>query len=388
MRWWDGAQWTEHVAEPDAEAVGARGCHRRTARPPCCQPELGGPRRAATPAAPPCYPGSDGRCVRRRDRAAQVPALDRVGGARRHRPRHRDRRSRCWSRCSSWRAGEQPSTPQPSASRVHRRREQQQAVAAVELYDEAYPDGRLRRVLRVDDRGLPRALRGHRLRRRSRAGGRDFDDRLHGLRGDRDLGRAGRRIDLGDHQRDLHAARIDDDGNETAVPQSYEDVYEYIVVPTDDGWADRRRRTLELTVAESAARPRSARFILTCIGVGLLAGPAVRALRRRRRHGHRAAARADPGVRPAARGRHLARGDRADRDRRRHLVRRARLGRLDPGAHPRRRRGRRRADRHLAAAARLAHRAALGVRRLPGRRDREPVHRDPVARRRAAAHRR
>jgi hypothetical protein len=36
---------------------------------------------------------------------------------------------------------------------------------------------------------------------------------------------------------ETYTSTLDEDGNETEVPQPYEDVYEYIVVPTDAGWA-------------------------------------------------------------------------------------------------------------------------------------------------------
>jgi hypothetical protein len=36
---------------------------------------------------------------------------------------------------------------------------------------------------------------------------------------------------------ETYTSTFDEDGNETEVPQSYEDIYEYVVVPTDEGWA-------------------------------------------------------------------------------------------------------------------------------------------------------
>ena len=65
---------------------------------------------------------------------------------------------------------------------------------------------------------------------------------------------------------------FDDEGNETDEPQAYEDSYEYIVVPVDGGWAiDDAYRELTRGRARLPVRA-DARFIVTCIGVGLLAG--------------------------------------------------------------------------------------------------------------------
>ena len=101
-RWWDGTRWTEHVAEPGA----MDGAGRRHRHP------------SARPAA------------------GEVETVDRVGRARRRGARHRhpgrharsaaDRRSR---RRRTARGAGTPADP-----------DQRAAVAAVELYDEAWQD--------------------------------------------------------------------------------------------------------------------------------------------------------------------------------------------------------------------------------------------------------
>ena len=53
LRWWDGAQWTEHVAEPDAGADPGAGEGETAVLPP----ELGGPPIGYPGAS---YPGSEG----------------------------------------------------------------------------------------------------------------------------------------------------------------------------------------------------------------------------------------------------------------------------------------------------------------------------------------
>jgi hypothetical protein len=150
LRWWDGAQWTEHVAEPDEEpAEGENSDSYRTGEGETAvlPPELGGPPAGYLGGA---YPGSDGGAFA----AATEP--------------HRSRLWIVWVVLGVvmlgivvalavllpmlFLAASGSSTPQPGATE-YTQAEQQEAVEAVER--PRLSDGRLRRLLRGDHRGLP-----------------------------------------------------------------------------------------------------------------------------------------------------------------------------------------------------------------------------------------
>ena len=229
LRWWDGAQWTEHVAEPDA-SVDETGAGETAVLPP----ELAGPPIGYPGAAYPeaSYPGSDGGAFA----AATEP--------------HKSRLWIVWVVLGVvllgiviglavllpmlFLAAGSSSAPQPSAT-DYTQAEQQQAIEAVELYDQALQTADC-------DAFLEATTEVYRERLEItdcdtfEASAADFnatftDYTLTVTSVEQDG------ASLSVFTSETYTSSIDEDGNETEDPQSYEDVYEYVVVPTDEGWA-------------------------------------------------------------------------------------------------------------------------------------------------------
>jgi len=232
LRWWDGAQWTEHVAEPDAEPAegGNSGSYQtgegETAVLP---PELGGPPSGYPGAA---YPGSDGGAFA----AATEP--------------HRSRLWIVWVVLGVVLLGiviglavllpmlfmvaGSSSTPQPSVSE-YTQAEQEQAIDAVELYDQAFQtadcDAFFAATTTVyrDLIGITDCDAFATQAEDFNAAFTDYTVTVTAVSQDG--------ASLSVFTSETYTSPFDEEGNETEVPQSYEDTYEYIVVPTDEGWA-------------------------------------------------------------------------------------------------------------------------------------------------------
>ena len=214
LRWWDGTQWTEHVATPDPE----------DAQPPDATPDT------YPGAYPPAYPGANGGVF--------VSATE-------------PRKSRRWIvwvivgvvligivvtlavviPIAFLRAAGGAS----SQSTEYSEAEQQEAAEAVELYDQAYQAAdcdayftatteSFRSLFEITDCDsfLVQAA--------------DFDvaydDYVVTVESVTQNGAA-----LSVFTTETYLSMLDDDGNQTAELQAYEDEYEYIVVPVDGGWA-------------------------------------------------------------------------------------------------------------------------------------------------------
>jgi hypothetical protein len=237
LRWWDGAQWTEHVAEPDPEpadlggaGTGAAGDGETAVLPP----ELAGPPSGYPGAAysGESYTGSDGGAFA----AATEP--------------HKSRLWIVWVVLGVvllgiviglavllpmlFLAAGSSSAPQPSATE-YTQAEQQQAIEAVELYDQAYQTADcdayfaattevFRELIEVTDCETFAAQAGD-----FNAAFTDYTVTVTSVEQDG--------ASLSVFTSETYTSAFDEDGNETDAPQSYEDVYEYIVVPTDEGWA-------------------------------------------------------------------------------------------------------------------------------------------------------
>jgi hypothetical protein len=238
LRWWDGAQWTEHVAEPDqggtstADATG----EGETAVLP---PELTGAPIGYPGASYPgglypggSYPGSEGGAFA----AATEP-----------------HKSRLWI---VWvvlgvillgiviglavllpmlflAAGRAP-TPQSSAGE-YTQAEQQQAVDAVELYDQAYQTADCDAFFTATTEEY-RDLVGITDCDTFTAQAEDFNAALTDYTVTvTSIEQDGASLSV--ITSETYTSTLDEDGNETGSAQSYEDIYEYIVVPTDEGWA-------------------------------------------------------------------------------------------------------------------------------------------------------
>jgi hypothetical protein len=231
LRWWDGAQWTEHVATPDPEV--GEGIEGRTGAEAS---DAGQPAVEAPPAAypggyPPAYPGANGGVFV----AATEP-----------------RKSRLWIvwvvigvvligivvalavlvPIALLGASGGGASPEPT---VYTEAEQQQAVEAVELYDQAYQtqdcDAYLasttesyRELIEITD--CDTFVAGA---TEFAASLQDYEVTVTSVTQD------GSSISV--FTSETYTSQIDDEGNTTTVPQPYEDVYEYVVVPVDGGWA-------------------------------------------------------------------------------------------------------------------------------------------------------
>jgi hypothetical protein len=123
-------------------------------------------------------------------------------------------------------------SPEPT---VYTEAEQQQAVEAVELYDQAYQnqdcDAYLasttesyRELIEITD--CDTFVAGA---TEFAASLQDYEVTVTSVTQD------GSSISV--FTSETYTSQIDDEGNTTTVPQPYEDVYEYVVVPVDGGWA-------------------------------------------------------------------------------------------------------------------------------------------------------
>jgi len=229
LRWWDGSQWTEHVATPDPETVeGIAGVDKVDAG--VVESAPGDASAAAYPGGyPPAYPGADGVFLsatepRKSKRwivwvvlgvvllgivitlAVLIPiAFLRAAGG---------------------------SSPQPT---VYSEADHQQAVAAVELYDQALRTAdcdayftatteAYRELFEVTDCDSFLAWAA------------EFDVAYEDYEVVVDsVTQNGAALSV--FTTETYLSIYDDNNNETAEPQAYEDEYEYIVVPVDGGWA-------------------------------------------------------------------------------------------------------------------------------------------------------
>jgi len=220
LRWWDGAQWTEHVAAPDPETADGV--------------EPAPPRELADGAESPAgYPGSEG--------GAFVSATE-------------GRKSRLWvvwvvagvvllgivitlavlvpmlflTRASGG-ASPQPVVTEYSAA------DEDAAADAVELYDQA---------LQTEDcdaffaatteayRALYETTDCDTFLERAGQFNESFDDYTVAVTSVEQDGAS-----LVVYTSETYLSMFDAEGNETDEPQAYEDLYKYIVVPVDGGWA-------------------------------------------------------------------------------------------------------------------------------------------------------
>jgi len=210
LRWWDGTQWTEHVATPEVPSELAEG--------------------ADVPAG---YPGSEG--------GAFVSATE----------PHKSRLWLVWviagvvllgivialavlvpmlflSRASGG-ASSQPSVSGYTAG------DEQAAVDAVELYDKAFQTADCdayfaattevyRNVYQTTDCGTFLELAGQLTE--------SFDDYAVTVTSVEPNGAS-----MSVYTSETYLSLFDAEGNQVDPPEAYEDVYEYIVVPVDGGWA-------------------------------------------------------------------------------------------------------------------------------------------------------
>ena len=231
LRWWDGAQWTEHVATPDPDVVEGIEGESSAAASEVGQSAYGTEPSAYPGGYPPAYPGANG--------GAFVAATE-------------PRKSKLWI---VWvvigvvligivvalavlvplfflRAAGGGGSPQPTA---YTESEQQQAVEAVEHYDEAY---------QTQDCDAYFASTTEAYRERIEitdcdtfvAGAAEFEASLQDYEVTvTSVAQNGSAISV--ITSETYTSQIDGEGNTTTEPQPYEDVYEYIVVPVDGGWA-------------------------------------------------------------------------------------------------------------------------------------------------------
>lgn len=213
LRWWDGAQWTEHVATPDTE------------------PAAGG--------APGAYPG------------AAFAGDSASGGA--FVAATEPRKSALWV---VWvvlgvvllavviglavlvpmlfLSGATSGTPsQPSVTELSSA--EQQAVAAVELYDEAYRTADCDAYLAATTEAFRDILQvpdGDAFAENVADYAVAFSDYELTVTSVENNGAS-----VSVFTTETYMSPFDEDGNETEVALPYEDLYEYIVIPTDGGWA-------------------------------------------------------------------------------------------------------------------------------------------------------
>lgn len=227
LRWWDGAQWTEHVATPDPEGTEAGGAVDAGAidgRP------AGGSPQAYPGGYPPAYPGADGGAFmsatepRTSKRwivwvvlgvvllgivitlAVLIPIgfLRATGGA----------------------------SPQPT---VYSEAEQQEAADAVELYDQAYQTADCDAYFTATTEAF-RALFEITDCDSFVEQAADFDAAYDDYEVTvTSVTQSGATISV--FTTETYLSVYDDEGVETAEPQAYEDDYEYILVPVNGGWA-------------------------------------------------------------------------------------------------------------------------------------------------------
>ena len=228
LRWWDGAQWTEHVAEPDADASSGADAtgEGETAVLPS---ELSG--------SPSGYPG------------AQTSGSERGAFAAATEP-HKSRLWIVWVVLGVvllgivigltvlvpmlFLAAGSVGTPQPSATE-YTQAEQQQAIAAVEMYDQAFQTADCDAFFAATTdvyRDLFEVTDCAAFESQAADFNAAFTDYTVSVTSVEQDGAS-----LSVYTSETYTSPYDEDGNETEVPQSYEDTYQYVVVPTGEGWA-------------------------------------------------------------------------------------------------------------------------------------------------------
>lgn len=229
LRWWDGAKWTEHVATPDAEAVEGVVAGGMVTGAATADRPLDATPQTYPGAYPPAYPGADGGVFMsatepRKSRrwivwvvigvvllaivitlAVLIPlAFLRSGGA----------------------------NPQPT---VYSEAEQQEAAAAVELYDRAYQTADCDAYFTATTesfRSLFEITDCDSFLEQAAQFDTAYDDYVVTVDSVSQNEAA-----LSVFTIETYLSMLDDDGNQTTELLAYEDEYEYIVVPVDGGWA-------------------------------------------------------------------------------------------------------------------------------------------------------
>lgn len=228
LRWWDGAQWTEHVAAPDAEPANgadATGEGETAVLPPLST-----------------YPGGYPGAAYPTDGGAFISATE-------------PRKSGLWivwvvlgvillgavialsvlvpmlfmNAASGGGASPQPTTGEYSEA------DQQAAIEAVELYDEAYQTADCDAFMASTTEAFRDLIEIPDCETFT-ANAADFSSAYleyeMTVTSVEDNGTS-----LSVFTTETYESMFDEDGNETEELEAYEDTYEYIVVPVEGGWA-------------------------------------------------------------------------------------------------------------------------------------------------------
>jgi hypothetical protein len=230
FRWWDGAQWTEHVATPDPDVGEGIEGGAVAGASEAGEPAYGAPPTAYPGGYPPAYPGANG--------GAFVAATE-------------PRKSKLWI---VWVVvgvvllgivialavlvpmailGSSGGGASPEATAYTEA--QQQAVEAVELFDQAYQtqdcDAYFASTTESYQSGIDitdcESFIAESEEFMSTV--QDYEVTVTSVTQEDSS--------ISVFTSETYTNLFDDEGNEATEPQPYEDIYEYIVVPVDDGWA-------------------------------------------------------------------------------------------------------------------------------------------------------